>query len=311
MTSIPPVRGFTANWMLEPPVSTPTRRMQAKAASRICWYSTSDSVWAGATVIESPVWTPIGSKFSIEQTTTQLSALVAHHLELEFLPARDRPLDEDLANRAGREASGREAAELLRVGGDAGAGAAEDERGPDDEREADDGRHLERLVHVVREAGLGHREADLGHRLLEAVAVLGGADRLDLGPDELDPEPVEHAVLGELHREVERRLAAHRREQGVGALPLDDRREHVGLERLDVGAVGEVGIGHDRGGIRVRQDDPVTLLAQHPAGLGARVVELARLADDDRAGADDEDRRDVVAPAHQLAAMRARNSSNR
>ena len=73
MTSWCPVAGSTANWMLEPPVSTPTRRMQAKAASRICWYSTSESVWAGATVIESPVWTPIASKFSIEQTTTQLS----------------------------------------------------------------------------------------------------------------------------------------------------------------------------------------------------------------------------------------------
>ena len=32
------------------------------------------SVWAGATVMLSPVWTPIGSKFSIEHTTTQLSA---------------------------------------------------------------------------------------------------------------------------------------------------------------------------------------------------------------------------------------------
>ena len=38
------------------------------------WYSLSVSVCAGATVIESPVWTPIGSRFSIEQTTTQLSA---------------------------------------------------------------------------------------------------------------------------------------------------------------------------------------------------------------------------------------------
>ncbi len=38
------------------------------------WYSTSERVWAGATVIESPVWTPIGSTFSIEQITTQLSA---------------------------------------------------------------------------------------------------------------------------------------------------------------------------------------------------------------------------------------------
>ena len=39
------------------------------------WYSLSVSVRAGATVIESPVCTPIGSTFSIEQTMMQLSAL--------------------------------------------------------------------------------------------------------------------------------------------------------------------------------------------------------------------------------------------
>ena len=40
----------------------------------MAWYSTSVRVCAGATVMESPVCTPIGSKFSMEQTTTQLSA---------------------------------------------------------------------------------------------------------------------------------------------------------------------------------------------------------------------------------------------
>ncbi|MNL84489.1 hypothetical protein D3C87_2124700 [compost metagenome] len=39
------------------------------------WYSLSVSVSAGATVIESPVCTPIGSMFSIEQTMMQLSFL--------------------------------------------------------------------------------------------------------------------------------------------------------------------------------------------------------------------------------------------
>ena len=43
--------------------------------SRRCWYSRSVSVIAGATVIESPVCTPIGSRFSIEQTMTTLSAV--------------------------------------------------------------------------------------------------------------------------------------------------------------------------------------------------------------------------------------------
>ncbi len=69
-----PVAGSTANCTFDPPVSTPTRRRQAKASSRIAWYSTSVSVCAGATVIESPVCTPMGSKFSMEHTTTQLSA---------------------------------------------------------------------------------------------------------------------------------------------------------------------------------------------------------------------------------------------
>ena len=39
------------------------------------WYSLSVSVSAGATVMKSPVCTPIGSMFSIEQTMMQLSAL--------------------------------------------------------------------------------------------------------------------------------------------------------------------------------------------------------------------------------------------
>ena len=45
------------------------------ARSRITWYSRSVSVIAGATVTESPVCTPIGSTFSIEQMITTLSAL--------------------------------------------------------------------------------------------------------------------------------------------------------------------------------------------------------------------------------------------
>ena len=69
-----PDSGSTANCTLEPPVATPTSVKQAIASSRISWYSRSERVWAGATVIESPVWTPIASRFSIEHTITALSA---------------------------------------------------------------------------------------------------------------------------------------------------------------------------------------------------------------------------------------------
>ncbi len=75
MTIRRPSSGLTAYWMLQPPVSTPTARMMAIARSRIFWYSRSVRVIAGATVIESPVCTPIGSRFSMEQMITTLSAV--------------------------------------------------------------------------------------------------------------------------------------------------------------------------------------------------------------------------------------------
>ena len=74
MTTMRPSTGLMPNWMFEPPVSTPISRMMAIEASRMSWYSLSESVCAGATVMESPVCTPIGSKFSIEQMMTTLSA---------------------------------------------------------------------------------------------------------------------------------------------------------------------------------------------------------------------------------------------
>src|SRR3546814_856877 len=48
------------------------------------------------------------------------------------------------------------------------------------------------------------------------------------------------------------------------------------------------------------QHHAITLVAQRLAGLRARVVELAGLADDDRAGADDEDGLEVAALGHCL-----------
>ena len=72
------------------------------------------------------------------------------------------------------------------------------------------------------------------------------------------------------------------------------------IQRLDVGHVGHAGIGHDRGRIGVDQHDLVAQAAQRLAGLGARVVELARLADDDRPGTDDHHLVDVVAFWHGL-----------
>jgi hypothetical protein len=242
---------------------------------------------------------------------------VAHHLELVLLPPEHRPLDEDLADRARREPARRDVVQLRLVPREARAAAAEDERRAHDDREADDTADGDRLVDAVREPRARHREPDLLHRGLEPRAVLRRVDRVHVGADELDAVSLQHPGVVQRDREVEGGLAAERREQRVRALALDDAGDALEVERLDVRGVRELGVGHDRRRVRVHEQDPVSLVAQHAAGLRPRVVELARLSDDDRAAPDHEDRLEVVAARHgqrrpsTVPAMSAVNSANR
>jgi len=122
--------------------------------------------------------------------------------------------------------------------------------------------------------------------------------RGQLRPDQLDPVAVEGAVLREGHREVEAGLPAHGGQHRLGPLARDDLGHVLGGEGLDVRAVRHLRVGHDGGRVAVHQHDLEPLLAQGLAGLGARVVELAGLADHDRPRADEEDLADVGALRH-------------
>ncbi len=245
---------------------------------------------------------------------------VPHQLELELAPAEHRLLDEDLVDRARGEALGDDLAKLRLGCRGAAALAAHRERGPDDRRQRQ---------RAVGERGLGigdrlgdqrprHPQPRRLHRPPEGVAVLGPVDRVVVGSDQLHPEPLQGPVVVQRLRQVEGGLTAQRRQQRVGALALDDRGHDLRHQRLDVGAVGELRVGHDRGRVRVDEDDLVALLAQHLARLRPRVVELRRLPDHDRPRADQEDLGDVVALRHrrvasslQLAASRLAGGTGR
>ena len=206
-----PVRGSTANWMFEPPVSTPIARMHASAASRIRWYSRSDSVMhrrdrdrvAGVHAHRVDVLDRADHDGVVRA--------VAHHLELELLPAGDRLLDEDLGHRARGEAAARDALELGPGASEPAPAAAERERRPDDQRVPELVPELERPVERTRGPRARRLEPGPAHRLLEAAAVLGAVDRLEPRPDQPDPQPLEVAGLRERDRDVQRGLAAERR----------------------------------------------------------------------------------------------------
>ena len=160
MTTIRPFAGLTANWMFDPPVSTPTRAddpprgvahplvfLVAERQDR----RHRDAV-AGVDAHRIDVLD--------RADDDEVVGDVAHHLELEFLPADHRLLDEHLVDRAQLEPALGEVAELLDVVGDAAADAAERERRADDEREAERAREVDRFGQAARQAALRHVEAD-------------------------------------------------------------------------------------------------------------------------------------------------------
>jgi very-short-patch-repair endonuclease len=74
----------------------------------------------------------------------------------------------------------------------------------------------------------------------------------------------------------------------VWPLLFEDARDEARSDRLDIGDVGHFRIGHDRRRVRIDDDDPVAFAFQRLDRLASGIVELGRLADDDRPGADDQ-----------------------
>jgi hypothetical protein len=233
---------------------------------------------------------------------------VAHHLELELAPAEHRLLDQHLVDRAGGEPLGNDLGELRLVVGHATAVSAERERRPDDDRKGElAGREgLLALLDRLDDLRERHPQPGLLHRGAEGLAVLGAVDRLVVSADQLDAEALENAVVVQRLGQVERGLAAQGREKGVRPLALDHLRDRAGEQRLYIGPVGELGVGHDRRRVRVDQHDLVALLQQHLARLHAGVVELGRLPDHDRPGSDQQDLLDVVTSGHLASPSRRR-----
>ena len=98
-------------------------------------------------------------------------------------------------------------------------------------------------------AGLSHIEADLQHDLLEEGAILAAFDRLGVCSDKANLVLLEDAAVNELHGGIQSGLSTKGWKEGIGLFPLDDLLNDLGGDRLDVGPVSELRIGHDRGRI--------------------------------------------------------------
>jgi hypothetical protein len=182
-------------------------------------------------VIESPVCTPIGSRFSIEQTITALSAPSRiTSSSNSFQPAIDSSISTSLTG-ARRQRPSRDVGEPVPIVGEAAPASTQGERRPDDHGEPE--RHPKRhgLLDRPRDARPRDIETGLDHRALEPASILRLVDRLERRAEHPDAQPAQVAGLRERDAHVQTGLAAERRQQRVGSLSLEDLQDGSRCER--------------------------------------------------------------------------------
>ena len=223
---------------------------------------------------------------------------VAHHFHLVFLPPDDALFQQHLVNGRQFQSLANLLVEFLAIVGNPAADSTQREAGTNDDRQADVVQRPSRFVHVVNDVALADLQADLDHRLLERIAFFRLGDDTGLGSDHLNAKFFQHAVPGQIHANVERRLATECRQNRIRPFNLDDFRHVLPRDRFNVGAIRHLRIGHDRCGVGIDQHHLITLFTQGFAGLSAGIVKLAGLADDDRTGTNDQNLLKVVATRH-------------
>ena len=213
-------------------------------------------------------------------------------------------------NKAGIQAALGQAEQFFPVIGHAPSRAPQGERRTHNNRKADLFGDCFGLRHGTGNTAGGDSQADVLHGIPKQLAVFSLLDHLDSSPDHIDPVALEHSHFGDPDRNIQGRLTAERRQQGIGALPCNHLGHGFRRDRFDVSAMGRLRVGHDRGRVAVDEHDFIALLPEGLTGLGARIVKFAGLADDDRARADDEDLLDVVPFGHEILFLATGSSSS-
>ena len=187
---------------------------------------------------------------------------------------------------------------LIPVIGNAAARAPHGERGSDNAGETNVLQHFKGSLQGVSQRCPGGFQANALHGLVEQFPVLSLVDGILGSANHLDAVLVEDTLGGQFECAIQGGLAAHGRQNCIRPLAINDSGNRLPLYGFDVSGIGHRRIGHDRGRIGVDQNDAVPLLAQGLTSLGAGIVELAGLANNNWPGAEDKNTFDIATLGH-------------
>ena len=213
--------------------------------------------------------------------------VIPDDFQLDFLPACDGLLHQNLSDGTLLDAHLAVLHQFLFIGGNAAAGAPQGVCRADDHRVADSVHDLQTFFHTGGDVTGRDRLMDLFHQRLEGFPVLGLVDTFLVHSQKFHAVFLEYALLIQGHADIQARLSAETGQNAVRTFLLDDLRHRLFRDRLQVNPVRNPVVCHDGGRITVHQDGLDPFFGDGLAGLGAGVVELSSLADDDRTGSDD------------------------
>ena len=211
-----------------------------------------------------------------------LICAVTHYLKLYLLVSLYGFLDQHLMHRRKIECLDADIFEFLFIVGKSAARSAERERRSQDYRISYVQSCLLCLFDAVCDLARDDRLAyGLAH-LLEELSVLGSFDGIRRSSEKLYPALSQNALFVQLHGEVESRLSADTRDDGIRSLISQDLCDIFQSKRLHVYLVCYRCVRHDSSRIRVAEYYLIALFLQRQTRLSARVVKLRRLSDNDR-----------------------------
>ena len=216
------------------------------------------------------------------------AVFIPHHLVFDFFPARNALFDEALVHAGQVQAVGANLRQLAGVVRDAAARAAQCISRPHDHGISHLFRKGQGLVHLRYNLAFYAGLTDFFHRFLERLAVLCLADGIHVGAQKPHTLLFQKAAFRQLHGKIQPRLPAEGGQDAVRLFLADDVFNDLGMQRLQVHFVRNVGIRHDGSRVGIDEHYLDALFLQRSAGLCARIVKLCSLADDDGAAADDQ-----------------------
>ena len=129
---------------------------------------------------------------------------------------------------------------------------------------------------------------DFLHSFLEHFAVFAAFDSADLSAQQTNVVFAQDTLLVQLHSHVQANLTAKSCQQGIRTLTFDNFFNEFNADRFNIYTVSHMHIGHNGCRVTVYQYNLQAFLLQSTASLGACIVKLCCLTDNNRAGADNE-----------------------